>query len=126
MDVSAGLFNCFGIEVGISGANFGASAGQTVSLGMGNGVPGCGPAAESSPMIVSAPLLITLAGVVGRVPFFNERPENLSMVWGMLVMPERLLGRLNAGEPPSSIFIEVLSKDAWPDDSNRHWLLYGS
>lgn len=97
---------------------------------MGNGVPGCGPAAASSPMIVSPPLLMplllmTLAGVDGRVLRFNERPENLSMVWGMLVMPERLLGRLNAGEA-SSIFKEVFAKDACPDDSNRHWLRYGS
>lgn len=41
------------------------------------------------------------------------------------MIPERLLGRLSGGESSSS-FGAVPGRVECPDDSNKHWLLYGS
>jgi hypothetical protein len=73
----------------LSGANLGPSAGQIVSLGMGNGVPGCGPLATSSLIIVSS---TTVAGVDGRVSCFDRRFGILKTLPATLA---RCLAKLN-------------------------------
>lgn len=110
---------CLGRIAVLSGANLGPSTGQMDSLGMGNGVPGCGPIETSSLMTVSS---TTVAGVEGRVSCLGRRLGILKTLPATLAL---CLARLKVEVVGVSSDLRTTSAPLGIE-SFRHWLRNGS